>query len=79
MNILAAIKREQRKLEKQIGKMQGRLDGLRVAANTLATSANHEMAGVRKRVLSADAREKISRAAKRRWAKVRVGAKKAVS
>jgi hypothetical protein len=44
MNILGAIRCEQRKLEKQIGKMQGRLDGLRVAANTLTTWANHEMA-----------------------------------
>lgn len=79
MNILAAIRREERKLEKEIGKMQGRLDTLRLAANTLATSANHEMSRARKRVLSAAARAKISRAAKRRWAKVRAGAKKAIS
>jgi hypothetical protein len=79
MNILAAVRREERKLEKQIGRMQGRLDGLRAAANALANSANHEMARVQKRVLSPAPRAKISRAAKRRWAKVRAGAKKAVS
>lgn len=79
MNIIATIRREERKLQKQIGKMQGRLEGLRAAANALATSANYEMTSVKKRVLSPAARAKISRAAKRRWAKVRAGAKKAVS
>jgi hypothetical protein len=29
MNILAAIKREERKLEKQLGKLQKQLDGVR--------------------------------------------------
>lgn len=79
MNILGAIRREERKLEKQIGKMQGRLDGLRAAAKTLADAVNHDMTATKKRVLSAAARAKISRAAKRRWARVRAGAKKAVS
>lgn len=79
MNILAAVRREERKLEKQINRMQGRLDGLRTAANALATAANHEMAHAQKRVLSPAARAKISRAAKRRWARVKAGAKKAVS
>jgi hypothetical protein len=32
MNILAAIKREERKLEKQVGKLQHQLDGVRAAA-----------------------------------------------
>lgn len=79
MDIIATIRREERKLQKQIGKMQGRLEGLRAAANALATSANYEMTSAKKRVLSPAARAKISRAAKRRWAKVRAGAKKAVS
>ena len=79
MNILAAIRREERKLEKQVGKMQVRLDTLRLAANMLATSANRDISRAKKRVLSAAARAKISRAAKRRWAKVRAGAKKVVS
>jgi hypothetical protein len=79
MNILAAVRREERKLEKQIGKMQGKLHGLRAAASALANSANLEMVRVQKRVLSPAARAKMSRAAKRRWAKVRAGARKAVS
>ena len=31
MNILAAIKREERKLEKQLGKLQKQLEGVRAA------------------------------------------------
>jgi hypothetical protein len=79
MNILAAIKREERKLEKQLDKFQRQLDGVKSAAKALGNSAGRDLAGAQKRVLSAAARAKISQAAKRRWAKVRAGAKKAVS
>ena len=79
MNILAAITREKRKLEKQVGKLQGQLEGLKAAAQALGNSASNELGKARKRVLSAAGRAKISAAAKRRWAKVRAGAKKAVS
>jgi hypothetical protein len=79
MNILGAIRREERKLEKQVGKLQRRLDGLKAAAKALGNSASNELGKARKRVLSAAARAKISAAAKRRWAKVKAGARKAVS
>lgn len=79
MNLLASIKREERKLEEQLSKLQHQLDGVRAAARALGHSAGNKVAGVKKRVLSAAARAKISAAAKRRWAKVRAGAKKAVS
>jgi hypothetical protein len=79
MNILAVVRREERNLEKQISKMQGRLDGLKAAAKALGNSVNHELARVQKRMLSPAARAKMSRAAKRRWARVKAGAKKAVS
>ncbi len=74
MNILAAIKREERKLEKQLGNLQDQLDGVRDAAKALGRSANHSV-----RRLSAEARAQISRAQKRRWAKVKAGVKKAAS
>jgi hypothetical protein len=61
--ILAAIKREERKLEKQLGQ-------------TLGGSAVREVVGVKKRVLSAAGRAAIAKAAKKRWAKVRKQAKK---
>jgi peptidoglycan hydrolase CwlO-like protein len=76
MDILAAIKHEERKLEKQLGKLQHQLNGVRAAAKALGDSANRELNGVKKRVLSAAGRAKIARAAKRRWAKVRAQAKK---
>jgi hypothetical protein len=37
MNILAALKREERKLEKQLGTLQKQLDGVRTAAKALGT------------------------------------------
>jgi hypothetical protein len=79
MNILAAIKREERKLQKQVDKLQHRLEGVRTAAKALGNSANRDLAGVKKRVLSAAGRAKIAAAARKRWARVRAQAKKAVS
>jgi peptidoglycan hydrolase CwlO-like protein len=76
MDILAAIKREERRLEKQLGKIQHQLNGVRAAAKALGDTANREVTSVKKRVLSAAGRAKIRRAAKRRWAKVRAQAKK---
>jgi hypothetical protein len=40
MDILAAIKREERKLEKQLGKLQQRWNGVRAAAKVLGDSTN---------------------------------------
>jgi hypothetical protein len=68
MNILGAIRREQRKLEKRAAKLQRQLDGLMVAAKALGGSASDGAGRMQKRVLSPDGRAKISRAAKRRWA-----------
>jgi hypothetical protein len=76
MNILAAIKREERKLEKQLGKTQHQLDGVRAAAKALGHSTGRELKTVKKRVLSAAGRARISKAAKKRWAEVKAKAKK---
>ena len=79
MNILAAIKHERRKLEKQVGKLQRQLDGLSAAAKALGNSATDGLGEARKRVMSPAARAKISAAMKRRWSKVKAGARKAAS
>ena len=79
MNILATIKREEKKLEKQLTKVQHQLDGVRSAAKALGHTAAVEVKGAKKRVLSAAGRAAISKAAKKRWAKVKKQAKKAVS
>jgi t-SNARE complex subunit (syntaxin) len=76
MNILAAIKREEKKLEKQLKKVQHQLDGVRSAAKALGHTAAVEVKGAKKRVLSAAGRAAISKAAKKRWAKVRKRARK---
>jgi hypothetical protein len=79
MNILAAIGREEKKVKKQLAKLQQDLIGLQSAAKALGKSANRDFTTAKKRVLSAAARAKISRATKRRWAKLRAQAKKAVA
>ena len=79
MNIIAAIKKEERKLEKELHKLQRRLKGVRAAGEALGHSAGRELTSIKKRVLSEAGRAKISKAAKKRWAKLRSRAKKAVS
>jgi hypothetical protein len=79
MDILAAIRREEKKAEKQLAKLRHDLSGLRSAAKALGKSASRDVIGAKKRVLSAAGRAKISRAAKKRWAKIKAEAKKAVT
>jgi hypothetical protein len=76
MSILNAIRREEKKLEKQLHKLQHQLNGIRAAAKALGGSASEEVAIVKKRVMSAAARAKIGKATKKRWAKFRAQAKK---
>jgi hypothetical protein len=76
MDILTALKREERKLEKQLGKLQHKLTGVQAAAQALGHSTEREVVGVKKRVLSAAGRAAIAKAAKKRWAKVRKQGKK---
>jgi len=71
MDLLAAIKREERKLEKEVSKLQGKLSGIRAAAKALGGKASREVTQVKKRVMSAATRAKISKATKARWAKFR--------
>jgi geranylgeranyl pyrophosphate synthase len=79
MSILAAIRREEKKVKKQLAKLQDDLIGLQSAAKALGKSATRDLTSARKRVLSAAGRAKISKAAKKRWAKVKAQAKKAVA
>jgi hypothetical protein len=76
MDILSAIKREERKLVKQVASIQHKLKGIRAAAEAMGRSADKRVTSGAKRVLSAAARAKIGKATKRRWAKLRAEAKK---
>jgi hypothetical protein len=71
MDLLSAIKREERKLEKELAKLEGKLSGVRAAAKALGEATVREVAQVKKRVMSAAARARISKATKARWAKFR--------
>jgi hypothetical protein len=71
MDLLAAIKREERKLERELHKLQSKFNGLRAAAKALGDSTIREIKKVKKRVLSAAAKARISKATKARWAKFR--------
>jgi hypothetical protein len=79
MSILGAIRREEKKVKKQLVKLQNNLVGLQSAAKALGKTASRDLTRVKKHVLSAAGRARISRAAKKRWAKVKAQAKKAVT
>jgi hypothetical protein len=75
MSILAAIRREEKRVKKQLAKLQHDLIGLQSAAKVLGKTAGRDIARAKKRVLSAKGRAKISKAMKERWAKVRAQAR----
>lgn len=62
MDILSAIKREERKLEKQIASIQHKLRGIKAAAEAMGRAADKKVTKSTKRVLSAAARAKIGKA-----------------
>jgi hypothetical protein len=71
MDLLAAIKQEERKLQKELSRLRNKLSGVQAAAKALGSKAGREVAQVKKHVMSAAARAKISKATKARWAKFR--------
>ena len=72
--LLANNEREERKLEKELRKLQNKLSGVPAAAKALGNTASREIAQVKKHVMSAATRAKISKATKARWAKFRAQA-----
>jgi hypothetical protein len=79
MTILAATRREEKKVKKQLAKLQHDLFGLQSAAKVLGKSARRDLTSAKECVLSAAGRAKISKAARKRWAKVRGQARKAAA
>jgi hypothetical protein len=80
MDILAALRQEEAKFEKQVNAAQQQLDNVRAAIKLLGAMASSAKAtpsssvkatGQRKRVMSAAARAKMAKAQKERWAKFR--------
>ena len=75
MDLLAAIERGAETRE-TVGQLQHDLSRVRAAAKAFSNSTGREAARVKKRVLSAAAKARISRATKKRWAEFRARAKK---
>jgi len=73
---LSAIKREERNLEKQLASVQHKLKGIKAAAEAMGRSADKKVTKGTKRVISAAARVKMGRAARKRWARIKAEAKK---
>jgi hypothetical protein len=72
MNILSALRQAEAKLKKQADKARQQLDAVRAAMKILGrgTTNSAKPIGRKKWVMSAAARAKISRAQRKRWAKV---------
>ena len=68
MDILPVLKQEEAKLQRQLAGIQGAIKALNGRASSIPTS---KVVGPEKRVMSAAARAKISKATKARWAKFR--------
>ena len=79
MKLWLAVKREEQEIEKQLRNLQNELNSLRAAEKALGRSTGRKLKTANRRALSAAATAKISKAAKKRWAKVRAGAEKTVS
>jgi hypothetical protein len=73
MNILAALGKEEAKLQKQANKVRQQLDAVRAAMKILGrgVAKGGKRIGKKKRVMSAATKAKISKATKARWAKFR--------
>jgi hypothetical protein len=80
MNILAALKQEEAKFEKQVGTAQQQLDTVRAAMKLIGgMNGSGKTSGKRKKkknVMSAATKAKIAKAAKERWAKIKAEKKR---
>ena len=79
MDILAALRQEETKLQKQADAAKQQLDTVRAAIKILngGVANSDKPIGVKKRAMSAAARAKIAKAQKERWAKFRAAKAKA--
>jgi hypothetical protein len=78
MDILAALKQEEAKLQKQADKVRQQLNAVRAARKILGreVASGGKRIGKKKRKMSAAARARIGKATKERWAKFRAEKKK---
>jgi len=67
MDLIAAINREERKLEKELTKLQGKLNGVRAACKSMA-GGRPKITEVKSELCPLLQKAKISKATKARWA-----------
>ncbi|MGH9739024.1 MAG: hypothetical protein ACRD4X_10615 [Candidatus Acidiferrales bacterium] len=79
MDILAALKREEAKCEKQADAARQQLETVRAAMKILqdGITKGGKAPGRKKRVMSAAVRAKLSKKAKERWARIKAAKNKA--
>jgi hypothetical protein len=71
MDILAALRQEEAKWKKQSEQARQQLEIVQAAMKLFRGKTTGKRTGRKKRVMSAAARAKISKATKERWAKIR--------
>ena len=71
MDILAALRQEEAKWKKQSEQARQQLEIVQAAMKLFRGKTAGKRTGRKKRVMSAAARAKISKATKERWAKIR--------
>ncbi len=71
MDILAALRQEEAKWKKQSEQARRQLEIVQAAMKLFRGKTAGKRTGRKKRVMSAAARAKISKATKERWAKIR--------
>jgi hypothetical protein len=76
MDILAALKDQEKKLQQQLTAIQGAIRALNGKVCGSPGGSGLTYAFTRRRSMSAAARQKISKAAKERWAKYRATKRK---
>jgi hypothetical protein len=78
MNILAALKKEEAKFEKQAEVARQQLNTVRAAMKIFqgGTTGNPKASGRKKRLMSAAVRAKLSKKAKERWARIKAAKSK---
>jgi hypothetical protein len=77
MDILAALKQEEAKLERQLTGVRGAIVALGGARTPTASGSDHRKKKTRaKRVVSAALRARLSKLAKERWARIKAGKQK---
>ena len=71
MDIIAALKQEEAKLQRRLTALQGAITALNGGLHTTGLGLSSSNGSTGRRTMSAEVKARISRTAKARWAKIR--------